>query len=101
VLQKMRKFVLAVASISWVAAMVTNAAFDNVFIGYPRIPDSAASRTVPYEVKRVVVYVTERQSDALYVLEWLQIISGSLIVISLFLAQWWPMRPADTRRELW
>jgi hypothetical protein len=92
VLQKVRRLVLAGAGVAWVAAMVAHGLLDNTYVNYPRVPDPAQSRTVPYEVKRVVVYVTEIQSDVLCMLEWTEIVSGALILISLILDQWRPIR---------
>lgn len=88
VLQKTRKLILAGAGVAWVARGL----LDNAYVNYPRIPDAAQSRTVPYEVKRVVVYVTKLQSDVICMLEWTEIVSGGLILISLILNQWRPIR---------
>jgi hypothetical protein len=83
--------VLASAAFAWVAAFVANAILDFTFVDYPRVPNLELSRTVPYEVKHIVVYITENQRDILDWLQRVEIVSGVLILISLILNQIWPL----------
>jgi hypothetical protein len=89
--QRLRKVVLVSAALGWTAAFSLNFVFDLTYFNYPRIPNLELTRTVPYEVKRVVVYMTEDQSDVLYWLRWIEIASGALLFISLALNQKWPL----------
>jgi hypothetical protein len=91
--QKIRRAVLAVAGVAWVAAMASQGVLDNTYVNYPRVPNPEIGRTVPYEVKRVVVYITRDQSAVLDWLRWVEIGSGALILTSLVLNQKWPPRP--------
>jgi hypothetical protein len=97
VAQKVRRAILGVAGAVWVAALGFNAILDNAYVNYPRVPNAEIGRTIPYEVKRIVVYVTEGQATALNWLSWLQIGSGAVILISLILTQKWPFGIEDRR----
>jgi hypothetical protein len=37
---------------------------DDTYVTYPRTPDPSAGRTVPYDVKTIVVYITPQQRHA-------------------------------------
>jgi hypothetical protein len=95
--QKIRWAVLAGAAVAWVAAMIFQGILDNTYVNYPRVPNPEIGRTVPYEVKRVVVYITKDQSAVLDWLRWVEIGSGALILISLILNQKWP--PWSNKRD--
>jgi hypothetical protein len=85
--------VLAGAAVAWAAAIFFQAILDNAYVNYPRVQNPEIGRTVPYEVKRVVVYITKDESAILDWLRWVEIGSGVLILISLVLNQKWPLRP--------
>jgi hypothetical protein len=90
-LQKIRWALFAGAGVAWVGALGFHTLLDNNYVNYPRIPNAEISRIVPYEVKRVVVYITEGQSAVLDWLRWVEIGSGALILISVVLNQKWPL----------
>jgi hypothetical protein len=87
-LQKIRWAMFAGTGVAWVGAL----GFQTLLVNYPRIPNAEISRIVPYEVKRVVVYITEGQSAVLDWLRWVEIGSGALILISVVLNEKWPLR---------
>lgn len=89
--QKIRKILLGVAAVIGFAALLAQAACDNTFVSYPRVPDPAIGRTVPYVAKRVLVYITEDWSTFLDWLRWIEISSFSIIFISLFVNLKWPL----------
>jgi hypothetical protein len=72
--------------------MVLRALLDTTFVGYPKVPNSETGRTVPYEVKRSLVYITDTQGRILTVVWWAQIGSGCLILICLILNEKWLLR---------
>jgi hypothetical protein len=86
-----RKAILAIAAFGWVAAFVLHGILDFTYFDYSRIPDPALSRTVPYEVKHTIVYITANQRDILDWLQRIEIVSGVLILISLLMNQKWPI----------
>jgi hypothetical protein len=90
-LQKIRWAMFAGTGVAWVGALGFQTLLDNTYVNYPRVPDAEIGRTVPYEVKRVVVYITEGQSAVLDWLRWVEIGSGALILISVVLNQKWPL----------
>ena len=90
---KLRRVILAGAALAWAGAMGSNILLDLTYFDYPRNPNPEMARTVPYEVKRIVVYITEEQSDVLLWLRWIEIASGALIFVSLLLNQKWPLEP--------
>ncbi len=75
------------AALPWAAAMGSNIILALTYFNYPRIANPETGRTVPYEVKRVIVYITEGQSEVLYCIRGIEIVSGALIFVSLILNQ--------------
>jgi hypothetical protein len=90
--RRLRKVVLIGAALAWTAAMGSSIVLDITYFNYPRITNPEISRIVPYEVKNVVVYITEGQSETLYWIRWIEITSGVLIFIGLILNQKWPLK---------
>ena len=58
--------VLKGSLVIWGAAMGLRAALEMIYFDYPRQPDPAMGRTVPYMVKNTIIYMTENQNDVLY-----------------------------------
>jgi hypothetical protein len=92
-LLKIRLIIIAAVGLAWVAAMFLQGALDNTYVNFARVPNPEIGRTVPYSVKRVVVYITQDQSDVLDWLRCTETASGTLILISLILNEKWPPRP--------
>jgi hypothetical protein len=90
-LRLIRTAVLLVVGVVWVASMFTQTVLDNTYVTYPRAPDAASQRTMPYVPRHVVVYITSEQKAVLDWLRWLEISSGALVLISLVLNQKWPL----------
>jgi hypothetical protein len=92
----MRKAIFAAAAVAWVAAIVTNGILDNSFVvNAPRTPDPSTMRTVPYVVKRVVVYISEDQLELMSWLRWIQVLSGGGILVNLLLNLKWPTSSSE------
>jgi hypothetical protein len=90
--RRVRKAILAVAAVAWVAAVVLNGVFDDSYaIGAPRVPDPTTMRTVPYVTKRIVVYISEDQREMISWLKWIQVVSGGAILANLLLSLKWPL----------
>jgi hypothetical protein len=62
-----------------------------IYFDYPRNPDPATGRTVPYVVKNVIIYITENLSDVLYWLQWSFYFFGAVAVVSVILNEIWPL----------
>lgn len=92
-LKRVRRAALAGAAVIWVAVMAALGILDNVYVVYPRYPNPGVGKTVPYEVKHVIVYITREQSAILDYLRWAEYGSGALTLISLATNQKWPLRP--------
>jgi hypothetical protein len=89
---KIIKIVLKGTLLIWGAAMGLRAALEMIYFDYPRQPDPAMGRTVPYVVKNIVVYITENQNDVLYCLRWCFYPFGILLVISVILNEIWSQK---------
>jgi hypothetical protein len=72
--------------------MVFQGVLDNTYVNYPRTPDPGVGLIVPYEAKRVVVYIRNDQRAFLDWLRWIEIGSGALLRISLAVNRKWPLR---------
>ena len=93
--QKIRRVILGLAGLALFASLVFDTMLASMFINYPRVPNPEIGRVFPHELKGIVVYVTDRQSRILTALWWTQIGSGSVILISLFLNQKWPLQKKE------
>jgi hypothetical protein len=78
--------------VAWVGATIFQSALDNTYVYYSRVPNPSLGRLVPYHVKRVIVYITRDQSKTLQWLRWVEIGSGTLILITLVTNRKWPPR---------
>jgi hypothetical protein len=59
--------------------------FLNTYIYFPQSPNLEAGRTVPFEVKSTIVYITQQQSDQLYWLLWVTIGSGVIFLLTILI----------------
>jgi hypothetical protein len=85
-----RQGILVAAAIALAVALVMQFSLDGLFVHFPRTSQPGEGLVVPYEVKNVVVYVTEFQSTALRALRLIEIVFGGLLVLGAF-ADWiWP-----------
>ena len=86
-----RKIILVtVAAWCLIAAMMLTTVFDNAYVNYSRWPVPEEARTVPYEAKGVVVYITEQQSRIMMWLWRIEIISGLAMALSIAVIIKWP-----------
>jgi tRNA G37 N-methylase TrmD len=53
------------------------------YVGWPRTPQPEIGRTVPHEVKRIVVYISPAAAKFNQRLKWTLVISGSIVVVCL------------------
>jgi hypothetical protein len=56
-----RRALVRCALLALFVAAFASVALDSSYVAYPRTPDPSIGRIAPYEVKGVVVYVTEGQ----------------------------------------
>lgn len=69
------------ASVIFGLTCVIQGILQNLYVGYPRIPNVENGRVVPYSVKGVIVYITKSQSEILDWLFWICVISGVVTII--------------------
>ena len=89
---KIRKIIFGAAAVVFTAAFGLDAALVNTYVGYPRAPDVATQRTVPYVAKRVLVYISEDEGKLLSWLRDIEIASGAVIALNLILNLRWPLQ---------
>ena len=53
------------------------------YVGWPKSPQLEIERTVPHEVKNIVVYISPKDAAFSRRLMWILVIAGSLIVVCL------------------
>jgi hypothetical protein len=63
---------------------------DYYLLSYPRIPDLAKARTIPYTLKGVTVFITEKDNIQLGWLSWTEFDLLCFLAIMLLLALKWP-----------
>ena len=77
-----RKRLVFCAAIFWLASAVAYSLADNTYVSYPRHPEPETSRTVPYAVKGVVVYITPREQALAAWVEWVFFASGAVVIVN-------------------
>jgi hypothetical protein len=58
---KCARIIALVSGLCWVASIFVLGYLDNTYVTYPRTPDLSTDRTVSYDVKTIVVYITPKQ----------------------------------------
>jgi hypothetical protein len=91
-IEKIRKNVLNGAVLLCAATIGLRAVLEMIYFDNPRRPDPATSRTVPYVVKNVTIYITENLGDVLFWLQWSFYFFGAVVVVSVILDLAWPLR---------
>ena len=89
---RIRKVIFGAAAVVFTAAFILDGALVNTYVGYPRAPDVATQRTVPYVAKRVLVYISEDERKLLSWLRNIEIASGAVIALNLILSLRWPLK---------
>jgi hypothetical protein len=79
------KIVGRIAAAVLIIAIFVYAYFLNTYIYFPRSPSPEAGRTVPFEVKGIIVYITQQQSDQLHWLLWATISSGVIFLLAVLI----------------
>ena len=90
-LSAFRLVVLAIALTGFVSAGVGFGMYDQKYLQYPQQPDPTTSRTVPYNVKSIIVYVTKKERDEAFKLKWIAVGLGMFLLINLLLNLKWPV----------
>ena len=84
-INQIRKNVLNGAVLLCAVTIGLRAVLELIYFDNPRRPDPATSRTVPYVVKNVTIYITENLYDVLFWLQWSFYFFGAVVVISVIL----------------
>jgi hypothetical protein len=97
-LLKIKKIISLGAALIFVAAWFAYGNLQNSYVGYPREPMPETGKIVPHPVKGGTVYITEDQSRFLYLLGWVQMISG-IVAVLIILIHWGdPFRSAARKK---
>jgi hypothetical protein len=59
------------------------ALLDMSYVGWPKFPQPEIGRTIPHEVKSIVVYISPKDVEFGQHLKWTMIVSGTLMIICL------------------
>jgi hypothetical protein len=76
-----KKIVGLSAALIFVVAWYYSGFLENTYVNYPRSPNVGEGLIVPFVVKGIVVYISERQRLFLSWLEWIEIGSGGIAVL--------------------
>ncbi len=71
---KIKKIIGVSAAVVLIVAWFASGILENTYVNYPRSPNAGEGRTVPYAVKGIVVYITDRQQHLLSWLTWIVIL---------------------------
>jgi hypothetical protein len=77
----LKKIVGLGAALVLVAAWFASGYLENSYVYYPQTPNPEKGLTVAYNVKNIVVYITQAQRSFLTLLAWIEV--GSAIVVAL------------------
>jgi hypothetical protein len=89
---KLKKIALASALIIFTVAWFTVGLLENTYVYYPRSPRPEEGKTVPHEVKGIVVYITEEEQRLLSWLVWIEIGSATVAVLVMLIHRGDPFR---------
>jgi hypothetical protein len=76
-----KKIIGVTAALILVAAWFYSGFLENSYVYYPRSPSPREGLIVPFVVKGIVVYITERQRTFLSWLQWIEIGSAAIAVL--------------------
>ena len=93
-----KKIIGLTAALILVAAWFYSGFLENSYVYYPRSPNLGEGLIVPFIVKGIVVYITERQRAFLSLLEWIQIVSGGIAALVLLVHGGDPFKNGDGSR---
>ena len=80
-----KKIVGLAAALVFVGAWYYSGFLESTYVSFPRSPNPEQGIIVPLVVKGIVVYITEKQRDFLSLLEWIEIGSGAIVVLTLLI----------------
>jgi len=83
--KKLRVAMTAAAGFVFVLSLVIGWILENTYVTWPREPNPALGRTVPYTIKSLTVYITPAERDILTWLTRVEIGSGAVIIVGLIL----------------
>jgi hypothetical protein len=95
---KVRKAIFGVAAVVFVITFFLDGMFANTLVDHPSSPDPATRRIVPYQVKRVHVYISQDELNLTYLFRWIEIAYGVVIATNLALNLGWPWK-SDRKRQ--
>src|SRR5258708_785086 len=93
-----KKVVGISAAIVLIAAWFYSGSLQNSYIYYPRAPNPADGKVVPYPVKGIVVYITKDQRMLLSWLTWIEIGSGAIAALVILVHGGDPFKSRGRRR---
>jgi len=80
------KSALGIVGLVVIAAGFTYGYLDNEYVTYSRRPEPETGRTVPYEVKGIVVFISPRQRSVISVLRW-TLAAGGVVAVACLVAK--------------
>lgn len=90
VLRKLRLAVLAISAVGLVVTMLWQDSLNSKFMYYPRTPDPALNRTVPYTPRKIVHYITRQERAEIEYLQWAFIAFAAITAACLLSHKKWP-----------
>jgi hypothetical protein len=91
-LKMFRKALLICSAIAGLVSGGIYTLLENEYVSYPRSPNPALGLVVPHTAKGVAVFISERQSQLIYWVVTILLLSAALIFMHLVLNQKWPLR---------
>jgi len=76
------RIILILSGVIWVACWFVQAAIDNTYVNYPRIPLWKPGMTESYFVKNITVFISKKAIEQIYTLRIFEMLSGCGIFFS-------------------
>jgi hypothetical protein len=94
-----RLFAWFVVVCGYVVTFFTYCYYDSIFFEYPQYPDPTTLRTIPYEVKNRIVYVTPDERATVHWLGWATFVLLGLICVFKLIDEEWPLPATKGKNE--
>jgi len=77
----LKKIVGLGAAIILIAAWFASGYLEDSYVYYPQVPNSEKGLTVAYNVKNIVVYISQKQRNFLTLLAWIEVVSAIVVAL--------------------
>jgi hypothetical protein len=95
----LKKIIGLGAGIILVAAWFASGYLEDSYVYYPQVPNPEKGLTVAYNVKNIVVYITDKQRSFLTLLAWIEVASAIVVALVAIIHRGDPFKSNDSGSE--